>query len=95
MAVINGNNGFNVLRGTIGNDVINGLGAQDRLLGFAGNDVLHGGPGHDWLDGGKGADKLFGGPGYDIFNFKSVETNFHEGKGGDKVMDFEDGVDQF
>ena len=82
MAIINGNNGNNVLSGVIdgfpdqpdifnargGNDVINARGTNDRLNGGTGNDTLRGNGGNDLLNGGTGNDSLNGGTGIDNMN---------------------------
>ncbi|MDQ6433935.1 calcium-binding protein [Mesorhizobium sp. LHD-90] len=52
MAVIQGNNGDDVLKGTGGDDFIRGFGGNDSLFGGDGGDTLDGGPGADLLDGG-------------------------------------------
>lgn len=58
MAIINGNNQANVLRGTPNADTIDGRGGDDELFGLAGDDTILTGPGGDELDGGRGLDTL-------------------------------------
>ncbi|BAY23771.1 type I secretion target repeat protein [Calothrix sp. NIES-2100] len=65
MAIINGNEGDNFLRGTIYNDHIKGFGGSDVLIGNLGQDSLDGGDGNDQLYGGAGKDTLIGGSGRD------------------------------
>jgi len=106
MAIINGNNGNNVLFGVIdgfpdqpdifnargGNDVINARGTNDRLNGGTGNDTLRGNGGNDSLDGGTGADNLNGGLGNDLLNGGTGIDNMNGGFGNDTyvVDNFED-----
>jgi serralysin len=64
----------------------------DLLYGNRGANVIRGGGGVDFIDGGRGDDRLFGGgvsadAVADIFVFKAHSGN-------DKVVDFEDGIDQ-
>ena len=77
-------------------DYVDGNGGNDRILlgrgddvGIGGNgrDFIHGGNGDDLIIGGKGSDRLVGGKGADVFVFDA-------GDGKDKIVHFEDGIDQ-
>ena len=72
-----GTGGFEVIRGTTGNDNITNAGSSFavEILGSGGNDVLVGGNGNDTLTGGAGADSFDGGPGEDVV------TDFNGGEG--------------
>ncbi len=63
---IGGDNGRNILRGSILDDCINGGDGADILFGGRGSDQLEGENGNDILIGGKGDDGLIGGNGSDI-----------------------------
>lgn len=85
MAIIQGNNRSNRLRGDAENDTITGFGGSDRLVGADGDDILYGddqggspifGFGDDTLIGGDGRDVLVGGAGDDELS----------GGGGDDVL---------
>lgn len=58
-----------VLTGTAGNDIINGLGGNDVLIGGLGDDILYGGDGDDVMVGGDGADHHDGGDGRDTVTY--------------------------
>ena len=66
---------------------IYGSSFNDRLRGDGGNNIIWGGAGMDSLQGRGGNDILYGGIGADTFYFA-------KGWGMDKIVDFEDGVDQ-
>ena len=79
MAVQEGDNGPNIIRGRAGqindtirgrggNDIISGGPLQDILIGGAGNDGLYGNEGNDILNGGTGGDVIRGGKDRDIIN---------------------------
>jgi len=98
MAIINGNNGPNVLFGQVdlilgidqpdifnargGNDVINASGTNDRLNGGTGNDTLRGNGGNDLLNGGTGIDNMNGGFGNDTYVVDNVLDIAAEVAGG-------------
>lgn len=75
---LTGNKAANQLIGNDGDDLLNGA---------SGNDRLYGGDGNDRLIGGKGNDILSGGEGTDIFIFGG-------GEGRDRILDYQDNVDQ-
>jgi hypothetical protein len=59
--LVRGNDGDDVLFGSVGNDTIEGGANDDLLEGFGGDDRIFGGDGTDVLTGDNGADALFGG----------------------------------
>lgn len=77
MAIIEGNNKSNRIKGGAEDDTIIGYGGSDHLSGNAGNDILYGddqsdapvfGSGDDTLVGGRGRDVLVGGAGSDTLS---------------------------
>jgi Ca2+-binding RTX toxin-like protein len=83
MATINGNNGNNLLIGTLFADTINGFGGNDRLFGLAGNDHLDGGSGFDQLFGAAGKDFLYGRAGNDLLDGGLGADRMEGGLGND------------
>src|SRR5690606_23044878 len=82
-----GTYGESELYGGGGNDTLTVVGGVDNILdGGAGRDTLTGSDGTDLIRGGIGADWLTGGAGADQFIFAT-------GDGGDRLLDFEDGLD--
>jgi serralysin len=69
-------------------NIILGLGGNDVILGRFGADDLRGGDGDDRIDGGNGGDTLLGEAGADTFVYHSL------GDGGDRISDFQSGVDR-
>ena len=53
--------GFNVVKGTNGNDVLTGTNRGDLIYGFGGNDLISGGSGEDIICAGDGNDTVSGG----------------------------------
>jgi Ca2+-binding RTX toxin-like protein len=84
-----GQTGNDRLLGGSGADSLSGGDGRDILLGGAQADRLDGGAGNDRLDGQGGSDGLLGGAGRDAFVFRGGAF------GGDRVVDFEDGLDRF
>lgn len=75
-------NGYNVIRGTSGDDNLTGTDENDKILGYAGDDYLEGGAGADTMVGGSGADKYY----VDNVNDIVTETdNTPEGTSGFKL----------
>ena len=104
MALINGDDSDNVLRGTRRDDRMFGRGDDDQLFGRGGNDRLRGGDDDDVLNGGRGNDRMTGGDDGDRFVFKSgrdMITDFDadepSGEDGDDVLDLRGipGLDTF
>ncbi|MDF2233233.1 M10 family metallopeptidase [Albimonas sp. CAU 1670] len=81
-----GGEGDDSLSGGAGADEILGDAGRDSLDGGAGADALHGGGGADVIGGGAGADRMWGDAGADRFVFDRAPQ-------GDRIMDFEVGVD--
>ncbi len=97
-----GNGGNDILFGGKDDDTLAGNRGQDMLFGNLGNDILYGGQDLDFLDGGEGNDTLSGdmgqdfltgGPGNDIFVL-STATAAADFQTGDRILDFESGLDR-
>lgn len=73
------------LYGTPDDDDLAGTTGDDLIFGEAGNDTLRGLAGDDVLVGGAGDDLMIGGAG---------EDEFHYVQGQDRILGFEDNVDQ-
>lgn len=58
--------GFEVVRGTYGNDMLRGDAAANTFFGFLGHDEILGRGGKDEIDGGSGDDTINGGAGRDL-----------------------------
>jgi serralysin len=82
--ILSGDDVANVLRGSNGNDSLFGAGGRDTLDGGDDNDLLVGGLGRDMLTGGLGAD---------VFDFDAVAESGITGATRDRILDFQDGVD--
>jgi hypothetical protein len=83
------------LFGGEGNDFLNGNESEDTLIGGNGDDTLHGGQNDDILAGNRGDDWLFGDFGADIFCGGDGSDRFVlHSSGGDRIVDFEDGIDR-
>lgn len=65
---------------------LRGSAFDDRLTGNISANSLWGMDGDDTLEGGRGGDRMYGGNGADTFIFA-------KGYAGDRIMDFQDGVD--
>jgi Ca2+-binding RTX toxin-like protein len=77
MAVINGDNGNNILTGTDAADTINGFGGNDVVEGEKGDDIANLGDGNDsfgW-DPGDGSDFVDGGNGTDTLDFDGANAD--------------------
>ncbi len=86
MAIINGNNGNNVLRGTRFSDIISGLDGNDDIFGDRGDDILDGGNDDDILDGGDGNDTVIGGEGDDVLDGGRGGDSLFGGEGNDTLL---------
>lgn len=75
-----GNDGVNLLIGTIGDDTLSGKGGTDILQGGAGNDTLIGGTGQDILEGSYGADRFVFAPGDGSADYQFADgiADFHQ-----------------
>ena len=87
-----GGSGNDTLFGDQNDDLIDGGSGDDVLDGGNGSDDLRGGDGNDRLDGGGGRDLLRGGSGADTFVFSAAADSGVNGP-GDRIMDFEQGID--
>ena len=67
LAVINGTNEEDVLRGSHVANTLNGLGGNDTLNSGRGSDILNGGAGNDTFNGEAGRDTMRGGAGNDTY----------------------------
>ena len=56
---------YNMIRGTVGDDVIQGTDGNDLIFGLSGNDLISGGDGNDCIFGGDGDDIISGDDGND------------------------------
>ena len=107
-ARLEGGDGNDDLRGTLGDSTIIGGAGNDQLIGGSGNDSLDGGDGadtlfgntgNDTLRGGDGADTLNGGAGSDFANYQGstagVSVNLLTGaiSGGDAAGDVLSGIE--
>ena len=63
--ILSGDDEFNAIAGTAGNDQINGYSGDDSIIGGEGDDQLFGALGHDDIRGEHGEDTLHGGGGDD------------------------------
>jgi serralysin len=76
MAIVNGDDGPNTLRGTAGNDTINGFGGDDTIYGNGGVDEIDAGDGDDVIhlfNPGNDLGGVMGGDGYDAIFFNTSE----------------------
>ncbi len=80
-----GDEGNNVLTGSVNRDNLSGEGGDDRLNGGAGYDTLNGGAGNDTLNGGAANDRLMGGWGNDVFVFRD---RLNKSTNVDTITDF-------
>jgi Ca2+-binding RTX toxin-like protein len=95
-----GGNGRDLIFLGTGNDIFwdngqNDANGHDTVYGGAGNDTVNGGGGNELIQGEDGADSLLGGIGNDTLwgGADADRFVFLAGCGGDRVADFEDGID--
>lgn len=91
MAIRQGNNRDNTLRGTNNRDFIDGKGGNDTLFGLGGNDEIEGDGGNDKVFGGAGNDSLEGGAGDDILDAGTGNDDL-DGEGGNDTFIFRKGI---
>lgn len=84
--VIKGTEGNDVLKGTMGRDLIYGFGGDDVIKGRGGDDLICGGPGNDTIIGGKGRDFLIGGDGHDRLVGNGGNDRLRGGAGDDTLL---------
>lgn len=96
-ASVLGNDGINVIYGSLGEDTIRGDMAGDFLCGGAGNDKIYGEDGDDklWgfdgndeIRGGPGSDDIRGGAGNDVLYGDAGEDRLNCGSGTDTIVGF-------
>jgi Ca2+-binding RTX toxin-like protein len=93
-APVTGDNGDNVLVGTVNADTIDGKGGEDRIAGLAGDDTLLGGAGDDLIEGGDGNDHIDGGADDDVI-FGDAGNDILIGGLGNDVIKGNAGNDTF
>jgi len=85
---------YNMIQGTIGDDVIQGTDGDDLIFGLAGNDIISGGNGNDCIFGGygddiisgnDGNDTIKGNPGNDILKGQSGTDVIYSNSGSDVI----------
>jgi Ca2+-binding RTX toxin-like protein len=85
---------YNLIQGTIGDDVIQGTDGDDLIFGLAGNDLISGGNGNDCIFGGygddiisgnDGNDTIKGNPGNDILKGQSGTDVIYSNSGSDVI----------
>jgi Ca2+-binding RTX toxin-like protein len=90
-----GNEGNNIIRGSVGADFLPGLGGNDIIFsrqgndsvdGGAGNDRLFGESGNDTVRGGDGNDALVGGSGDDRLIGENGNDRLYGGIGNDRLF---------
>jgi Ca2+-binding RTX toxin-like protein len=98
---VHGTDAWDMLTGTVGDDVmyanggggqLSGSGGADKLYGGAEQDNLMGEVGHDLLDGGGGDDSLWGGHGNDKM-LGGAGNDYFYGEQGNDVIEGGDGDD--
>ncbi len=77
--------GYNVIKGTNGNDVLTGTPGKDLIYGFGGNDVIRGRGGDDLICAGPGDDVVRGGGGNDVVFAGSGKDTVYGGGGHDRL----------
>lgn len=84
--LIDGVGGYNVIRGTAGNNVLDFSNTQlvsiDKIDAGPGNDTVRGSQSADVIEGGLGSDTLYGNGGNDIFLITPGDTGFDTYYGG-------------
>jgi Ca2+-binding RTX toxin-like protein len=81
------------LQGDDISNILRGSNDNDSLFGAGGRDFLDGGDDNDLLVGGLGRDLLRGGLGADVFDFDTVAESGITGVTRDRILDFQDGID--
>ncbi len=89
--VIYGNNGNELINGTVQDDLIFGKAGKDIIWGGDGNDCILGNGDDDIIDGGAGNDYIIGGTGNDILRGDTGIDTIYGGTGGD-FLDGGDGL---
>ena len=76
---------YNMIRGTIGDDVIQGTDGDDLIFGLSGNDLISGGAGNDCIFGGDGDDVISGNDGNDTIKGNSGNDILQGHSGSDVI----------
>ena len=85
---------YNLIVGTIDDDVIQGTDGDDLIFGLEGNDLISGGSGNDCIFGGSGDDLISGNDGNDTMRGNSGD-DILKGNSGDDVLYSHSGFDMF
>ena len=93
---------YNMIEGTLGDDVLTGTDGDDLIFGLAGNDLISGGLGNDCIFGGDGDDVIYGNDGDDMIRGNSgndilkghLGTDLLYSDSGADVLDGGDGTDR-
>jgi Ca2+-binding RTX toxin-like protein len=75
--------GFEIVHGTVHDDVIFGTDRFEELFGGAGNDIIKGRGAIDFVNGERGNDRISGGPGNDALSGGPGQDIGHAGAGED------------
>ena len=79
----NNHSDYNLIKGTMGDDLLSGTDGDDLIFGLSGNDLISGGAGNDCIFGGTGNDVISGDDGNDTIR----------GNSGNDVLKGRSGVD--
>ena len=82
---MNGGDGRDSLRGSVGDDLLIGGRGHDDIEGRNGDDRIRGSRGNDTVDGGEGRDHVSGGSGNDVINGRAADDALIGGPGRDRV----------
>jgi hypothetical protein len=83
---------YNLITGTINDDILQGTSSDDLIFGFAGNDILSGLDGNDCIFGGDGDDIVYGNDGYDTIT-GDAGNDILKGQSGYDVIYGQSGMD--
>ena len=83
---------YNLITGTINDDILQGTSSDDLIFGFAGNDILSGLDGNDCIFGGDGDDIIYGNNGYDTIT-GDAGNDILKGQSGYDVIYGQSGMD--
>lgn len=84
-AVIVGDNGDNIVRGTLEDDTFSMLAGNDTVRAGAGNDIIDGGSGNDILNGEEGNDTIHGNDDDDTLSGGAGNDTLYGDRGRDLV----------
>ncbi len=83
---------YNIIEGTLGDDVISGTDGDDLIFGLSGNDLISGGLGNDCIFGGSGDDVISGGDGDDVIK-GNLGNDILRGQSGSDILVANSGSD--